>query len=225
MEFASRVGLLRPTPLHGRRRPSLPSRSICSPATWFRCVRRRDRSRHSTRRASTGASRSTARCFPSAATRIASRTGSSGSSTTARAECSRSRADCLILDGVVCSGERSVGRWFCPRDLPLLARSMAASRRRAHRASRPELSRDRLELTASRRSASAWSCYFDVVAHIISQMSIAQPKFTPDTTAAPTGAGHPWPSSCNSSRRDSARGYRRGGGRHQRRLGAGRLYD
>jgi hypothetical protein len=23
--------------------------------------------------------------------------------------------DCLILEGVVCSGERSVGRWFCPR--------------------------------------------------------------------------------------------------------------
>jgi hypothetical protein len=26
-------------------------------------------------------------------------------------------ADCLILDGVVCSGERSVGRWFCPRQI------------------------------------------------------------------------------------------------------------
>jgi hypothetical protein len=25
--------------------------------------------------------------------------------------------DCLILDGVVCSGERSVGRWFCPRQI------------------------------------------------------------------------------------------------------------
>lgn len=24
-------------------------------------------------------------------------------------------SDCLILEGVVCSGERSVGRWFCPR--------------------------------------------------------------------------------------------------------------
>jgi hypothetical protein len=26
-------------------------------------------------------------------------------------------ADCLILDGAVCSGERSVGRWFCPRQI------------------------------------------------------------------------------------------------------------
>jgi hypothetical protein len=25
--------------------------------------------------------------------------------------------DCLILEGVVCSGERSVGRWFCPRQI------------------------------------------------------------------------------------------------------------
>jgi hypothetical protein len=26
-------------------------------------------------------------------------------------------ADCLILEGAVCSGERSVGRWFCPRQI------------------------------------------------------------------------------------------------------------
>jgi hypothetical protein len=26
-------------------------------------------------------------------------------------------ADCLILEGAVCSGERSVGRWFCPREI------------------------------------------------------------------------------------------------------------
>ena len=26
-------------------------------------------------------------------------------------------ADCLILDDVVCSGERSVGCWFCPRQI------------------------------------------------------------------------------------------------------------
>jgi hypothetical protein len=25
--------------------------------------------------------------------------------------------DCLILDGVVCSGECSAGRWFCPREI------------------------------------------------------------------------------------------------------------
>jgi hypothetical protein len=25
--------------------------------------------------------------------------------------------DCIILDGLVCSGERSVGRWFCPREI------------------------------------------------------------------------------------------------------------
>ena len=25
--------------------------------------------------------------------------------------------DCLILDGAVCSGERSTGRWFCPREI------------------------------------------------------------------------------------------------------------
>jgi hypothetical protein len=25
--------------------------------------------------------------------------------------------DCLILDGAVCSGERSAGRWFCPREI------------------------------------------------------------------------------------------------------------
>ena len=40
--------------------------------------------------------------------------------------------DCLILDGAVCSGERSTGRWFCPRrDLPLLARSVASPSRGA----------------------------------------------------------------------------------------------
>ena len=26
-------------------------------------------------------------------------------------------SDCLILEGVVCSGERSTGRWFCPREI------------------------------------------------------------------------------------------------------------
>jgi hypothetical protein len=26
-------------------------------------------------------------------------------------------SDCLILEGVVCSGERSTGRWFCPRQI------------------------------------------------------------------------------------------------------------
>ena len=26
-------------------------------------------------------------------------------------------SDCLILDGVVCSGECSTGRWFCPREI------------------------------------------------------------------------------------------------------------
>jgi hypothetical protein len=25
--------------------------------------------------------------------------------------------DCIILDGAVCSGERSSGRWFCPRQI------------------------------------------------------------------------------------------------------------
>ena len=25
--------------------------------------------------------------------------------------------DAVILDGIVCSGERSVGRWFCPREI------------------------------------------------------------------------------------------------------------
>jgi hypothetical protein len=28
------------------------------------------------------------------------------------------RGDAIILDGLVCSGERSVGRWFCPRQIP-----------------------------------------------------------------------------------------------------------
>ena len=27
------------------------------------------------------------------------------------------RKDCLILEGAVCSGERSTGRWFCPRQI------------------------------------------------------------------------------------------------------------
>ena len=25
--------------------------------------------------------------------------------------------DCIVLDGPVCSGERSAGRWFCPREI------------------------------------------------------------------------------------------------------------
>ena len=29
----------------------------------------------------------------------------------------RISADCIILDGVVCAGERSPGRWFCPRQI------------------------------------------------------------------------------------------------------------
>ena len=46
--------------------------------------------------------------------------------------------DCLILEGAVCSGERSTGRWFCPRqDLPLLARSVASPSRGA----RPHVNR------------------------------------------------------------------------------------
>jgi hypothetical protein len=27
-------------------------------------------------------------------------------------------SDCLKLEGAVCSGELSTGRWFCPRDIP-----------------------------------------------------------------------------------------------------------
>ena len=27
------------------------------------------------------------------------------------------RGDAIILEGIVCSGERSVGRWFCPRQI------------------------------------------------------------------------------------------------------------
>jgi hypothetical protein len=27
------------------------------------------------------------------------------------------KGDAIILDGIVCSGERSVGRWFCPREI------------------------------------------------------------------------------------------------------------
>ena len=35
-------------------------------------------------------------------------------------------SDCLILNGVVCSGEHSRGRWLCPRaDLSVLARGLA----------------------------------------------------------------------------------------------------
>ncbi len=26
-------------------------------------------------------------------------------------------SDCLILEGVVCSGDHSRGRWFCPRQI------------------------------------------------------------------------------------------------------------
>ena len=25
--------------------------------------------------------------------------------------------DCLVLEGAVCSGNRSAGRWFCPREI------------------------------------------------------------------------------------------------------------
>jgi hypothetical protein len=28
------------------------------------------------------------------------------------------RGDAIILEGIVCSGERSLGRWFCPRQIP-----------------------------------------------------------------------------------------------------------
>ena len=27
------------------------------------------------------------------------------------------RKDCVILDGAVCSGERTIGSWFCPREI------------------------------------------------------------------------------------------------------------
>ncbi len=40
-------------------------------------------------------------------------------------------SDCLILDGVVCSGECSTGHWLCPRaQLSVLAGSLAAPSRR-----------------------------------------------------------------------------------------------
>ena len=28
------------------------------------------------------------------------------------------KSDCITLEGAVCSGERSTGRWFCPREIP-----------------------------------------------------------------------------------------------------------
>ena len=48
--------------------------------------------------------------------------------------------DCIILEGAVCSGERSTGRWFCPREIyPTGARrgSNASRSRGATTRSRP----------------------------------------------------------------------------------------
>ena len=36
--------------------------------------------------------------------------------------------DCLILEGAVCSGERSAGRWFCPREIHAFWREAWVSR-------------------------------------------------------------------------------------------------
>ena len=42
--------------------------------------------------------------------------------------------DCVELDGPVCTGDRSVGRWFCAREIyPLLARGVAEARHGAGR--------------------------------------------------------------------------------------------
>jgi hypothetical protein len=45
-------------------------------------------------------------------------------------------SDCLILGGVVCSGERSAGRWFCPRAIYPYWRGAGFVLRKTHR--RPE---------------------------------------------------------------------------------------
>ena len=57
--------------------------------------------------------------------------------------------DCVILDGAVCSGERSAGRWFCPREIHPYWRE--AWLRRVEQSDRAESGRS--SLAAQRRSS------------------------------------------------------------------------
>ena len=93
------------------------SRSTCSRASSSRSGPRPRSRRRSTTRASTAASPSTARCFRycGRTLRVKDRVNLLIDETTGRML--RIPKDCLILEGSVCSGECSTGRWFCPREI------------------------------------------------------------------------------------------------------------
>jgi len=118
MEFASRVRLLKPTPLHGDGTQAVPEQPLDLRPGDLVQVRRPEEiaptldAEGSNRRLSFDREMlpfcgKTYRVKDRVERIIDDRTG----------RMIKIPSDCLILDGVVCSGERSVGRWFCPRQI------------------------------------------------------------------------------------------------------------
>jgi hypothetical protein len=60
------------------------------------------------------------------------------------------KSDCVTLDGVVCSGERSSARWFCPRAIYPYWRETWLQRAGVE----PTVARDEPSATVSTESAS-----------------------------------------------------------------------
>jgi hypothetical protein len=118
MEFASRVGLLKPTPLHGPGTAEAPERplglkpgdlvEVRSPSEIEATLDPEGLNRRlSFDREMLPYCGKTYRVKDRVERLIDDRTG----------KMLKISADCLILDDVVCSGERTVGCWFCPRQI------------------------------------------------------------------------------------------------------------
>jgi hypothetical protein len=118
MEFASRVGLLKPTPLHGPGTAEAPEKplglkpgdliEVRSPSEIEATLDEGGLNRRlSFDREMLPYCGKTYRVKDRVERLIDDRTG----------KMLKISADCLILDGVVCSGERTVGCWFCPRQI------------------------------------------------------------------------------------------------------------
>ena len=122
MECAFLLGLLKPLPLRGPHQPRIVQlravRSTCSRANSSRCGRRK---RLRPRLIECGMNRGLS--FDREMLPFCGRTFRVKESVRRIIDDKTGRMltipkDCIILDGVVCSGERScAGRWFCPREI------------------------------------------------------------------------------------------------------------
>ena len=149
MEVAHRLGMLKPLPLRGPGRQAPPREPLdLQPGELVQVRSPEEIAATLDETGHNRGCRSTARCCPYCGQTLR-RQGprQPASSTTRPAACCKILEDAIILEGAVCSGECSTGRWFCPREIYPYWREAWVQR--------VETPIDRLERAQSRRRRTA----------------------------------------------------------------------